>query len=458
MSDPLVPNFNSTTGRLATDRFTFQNHVDGYNLRHKSNQIDLLSPITVDSVNYSDVQSALTALAAAVAPEVIPDATTTIKGILKLSGDLNGAGTTSNAPKVSGLQGRPISTLGPSSGQILTWSGSSWSPADPSNTFTASGDLDGNNISQQVINISGDSGTVTVSADTMRFVLNANPNLTQLTRSSSNGINFTIKAQSTTAASAKGGDLILAGGAAGSGGLDGGVKLLLDDHVMMQVVEPVLNQRVLGLVSNTSVTSTQMPANTGDYVVFIANANTIPSSGNPVGGAILYADDGVLYVKQADGDSFNVNPMPNPNIWGPFGQQIYTKKAKVNTNAGVASVLLSVDFSQVEFIDSIVKMNVLIMGTNSDNIIVLNKSAIYNVFADGTSLTATDSEIDTEPLYMLSAPGWAVENGHAKPEIQFTGASGIGPNDKIFTIMTGYRSANVTQWFAVVKFTILKYT
>ena len=29
MSDPLEPNFTSGVGRLATDRFTFQNHVDG---------------------------------------------------------------------------------------------------------------------------------------------------------------------------------------------------------------------------------------------------------------------------------------------------------------------------------------------------------------------------------------------------------------------------------------------
>lgn len=65
------------------------------------------------------------------------DATTTTKGILKLTGDLGG---TSAIPLVDKIQGTPVSNSTPTSGQVLTYDGTSWAPAASSN---AAGSLSG---------------------------------------------------------------------------------------------------------------------------------------------------------------------------------------------------------------------------------------------------------------------------------------------------------------------------
>ncbi len=38
---PLLPNYKKDIGRLATDRYDFQNHIEGIAFRHKAKQIDL---------------------------------------------------------------------------------------------------------------------------------------------------------------------------------------------------------------------------------------------------------------------------------------------------------------------------------------------------------------------------------------------------------------------------------
>jgi hypothetical protein len=43
-------------------------------------------------------------------------------------GDLSGS---YPAPKVAGLQGLPVSSIPPSTGQVLIWNGTEWEPRDP---------------------------------------------------------------------------------------------------------------------------------------------------------------------------------------------------------------------------------------------------------------------------------------------------------------------------------------
>ncbi len=53
--------FTDGYGRLTTDRFLFQHHVDGVQLRHKADQIDLNPQLTINSTpNIPNVQAALT--------------------------------------------------------------------------------------------------------------------------------------------------------------------------------------------------------------------------------------------------------------------------------------------------------------------------------------------------------------------------------------------------------------
>lgn len=152
---PINPNFKPGVGHLVTDRFDFQKHIDGEDFRHHAGSVDLVPGVLIGSTTLTDVQTAIEALAGTIIVPVVPDATTVSKGIIQLNGDLFGIGTTALNPRVSGLQGTPISTFaGLSSGQVLTWNGSSWTNSSvPGNITLPAGDLGGTNVSPIVIKI-----------------------------------------------------------------------------------------------------------------------------------------------------------------------------------------------------------------------------------------------------------------------------------------------------------------
>jgi hypothetical protein len=65
-------------------------------------------------------------------------------------------------------------------------------------------------------------------------------------------------------------------------------------------------QRVIALLLGAAITSTQMPANTGDLVIFLGNCATAPTA-NPVGGQILYVEAGVLKARGPSGTVGTLN-------------------------------------------------------------------------------------------------------------------------------------------------------
>lgn len=61
-----------------------------------------------------------------------------------------------------------------------------------------------------------------------------------------------------------------------------------DSTTMIEVAELATNRDIISLLLGAALTTTQMPANTGDKVIFVADATTVPTSGLPVGGSILF--------------------------------------------------------------------------------------------------------------------------------------------------------------------------
>lgn len=155
MSDPLVPNYKPGVGRLVTDRFDFQKHIDGQDFRHDADQINL-NPAVVLGTPQTNVQDAIeqikVILDGSIAP-LIPDATTISKGIVQLAGDIGG---TATSVSVIALRGFPVSNTAPtSSGQVLTWNGSAWIPQSVSAAFTFSGDVTGSATATTVVKLNG---------------------------------------------------------------------------------------------------------------------------------------------------------------------------------------------------------------------------------------------------------------------------------------------------------------
>lgn len=346
MSDPLVPNFKPGVGRLATDRFDFEDHIEGKRFRHKADQIDLIPTIVIGPVGdpaSTNVQSAIAKLATLIAPPVIPDATTTSKGIVKLAGDIGG---TANAVTVTRIQGKPISTVPPAAGQVLTWNGSNWTPQPIVSSFSPGNDLTGSSISQSVIGLTGTgsspNATVTAKNDIIQFVASAVPFINQVTATSGDGVDFTIQAQNGNPGDAgNGGSVVIQGGENGFEGSEhGGVALVLGTGTYMVETVGVNNSgsgsKVLALLNDNPISTSELPSNTGSRIIYIADTGLPPSSGSPVNGTILYSQSGRLYIKEADGAKFVISPNYLPTV-----------SVAANYVMGVTDVVVLVDTSSL---------------------------------------------------------------------------------------------------------------
>lgn len=123
----------------------------------------------------------------------------------------------------------------------------------------------------------------------------------------------TIRAQSASSTASAGvnenaGALNLEAGARDGAGLKGAVRLRLNAaaETMMEAVELIAGQRVVALCRGSDATTTQLPANTGDRVIYIADCATAPTA-NPVSGGVLYSSGGDLYWRSSGGVTSQLN-------------------------------------------------------------------------------------------------------------------------------------------------------
>lgn len=142
---------------------------------------------------------------------------------------------------------------------------------------------------------------ITASAATWGPTVSA-PSLLQAPRSTDASVqNLTVRAQSAYASASTnihGGHLLLQGGAekGSAAGKKGGVRLQLNGttETMLEATEVAIGQRVVVLCRGSDATTTQLPANTGDRVVYLADCATAPT-GTPVGGGIISSQSGDIY-------------------------------------------------------------------------------------------------------------------------------------------------------------------
>jgi len=456
MTTPSSPNFTLNTGaRLATDRFDFEKHINGTDFHHHADQISLSPSIVIGAQTVTQIQDAIASLNALITSSVA-DATTSSKGVIQLAGDI--AGTATNIGVV-GIQGRPISTLPPSSGNALVWNGSAWAPTTV-NSFMASGDLSGNNISQSVVGLSGNGGIVNISADLLEFANNSV--FPFITQSNSNtgfgGFDFRITAQSSVVANTNGGNFIASGGDPGTGGLKGGVKLQIgaisnaDNMVQLTSLSGTpTGRRILSLVNSADLSTTDMPDDTGDMVIHIHDAVESPDTGTPSNGVIVYSTKNThliseLHIKQSDGNDFVVGSSPNPSIWGPDGYQIITTRSNPNFGSFVIS---SPNFAEsvTSFLvldESTVKVDVIAVGKES--IAGAGEAAQFNlsigfVRSGGGAPVAIGTLTNTDPRTTAGASGWTL------PTISILG--------NFIVVRTGFSTTSFINWTFITRFIVV---
>lgn len=135
---PLTPNFVPGVGKLVTTRYDFEQHITGANFRHNAGMIDLSPTVVIGGNTISNVQDAIITITGLLVPPVIPSATigtnSSNLGLITLGGDIGGSAL---IPIVTAFQGYKISSLPPSTGNVLTWNGLAWAPAGLSATFNS---------------------------------------------------------------------------------------------------------------------------------------------------------------------------------------------------------------------------------------------------------------------------------------------------------------------------------
>lgn len=448
-------NFRYGVGRLVTDRYEFGDHVDGYNLRHKAGSIDLNPALTIGGVSQTTVQGALTAALPYFTTPALPDATASVKGAIQLAGDISGR---ASSITVSALRGKAIASTSPTLNYVLTWNGSAWEPLASQGSFTADGDLSGDNISQTVVSITGYLDVVAVDCN-IQYTERLTPTITQIDTDVTDANDMTITAQSTTAVGYLGGDLILSGGEGGEYSVmihtkpAAGVQLQMakSDDTLVHLVEPTLGNRVLALVSHDPITDTEMPADTGNKVIYIKDAVTAPSTGSPVGGVILYSSAGTLNIKQEDGTDFQVGTLLNPYTWGDVGSSSYVYNYRKKTSVGAAVSSSSVIFGGYR------------LPTGSSAIVEVDAIGVID---DGY---ATQS-IHYKLMSAFRKDGYGVLNDGMTPHgaQEIYEQNDLDPNDwtapviesasnKIY-IYNGYSDTYDTIWFVTVKITVCSIT
>jgi hypothetical protein len=431
-----TPNYKKNVGRLVLDRYDFENHVQGSDFNHTADTVNLKNTLTVNGNPTSTVENALIALNNVVTPPTITDATSSVKGILKLTGDFGG---TASIPKVIGLQGIPVNILPPNDGDVLAYDSlsTSWKPTSSVNSFVAGGDLAGNNVSQQVIALSGTSNEVSVYVDNLKFNLAKTPNIYHDSAPSGNGKNFFISAQSATLGNTSGGSVVISGGNNSGTGQKGGVKLRLNTTNVVQALELSGSRRILSLMNPSDTTSSDMPLNTGDMVIYIKDTSTPPTSGNPNNGSILYSYGSQLWVKQGDGNNFRVGEIPNPSYWGSGNSQTISYRFKSQTTSSTPNTVLSYTVPQ----NSSIRVDIVAIGKKNGN---NSDSAQYNLSLGFTRLTTAPAAVGT----LTIADQRTLGNGSlwSAPDIVLNG------ND--VEIKTGSYTSTTINWFLLVQIAI----
>ena len=181
-----------------------------------------------------------------------------------------------------------------------------------------------------------------------------------------------------------------------------------------------------------------MPAGTGDQVIYIRNANTIPTTGVPVNGAILYANAGTLNVRQTDGTDFPIGSLANPTVWGPTTAQTYSTRTSVFTTTTNISTIL---FSKSIAANLTFKVDAIVVGKKAGSTDTAQYNMSMGYSNNGGSLIAVGSTTVSDIRKSGAASGWT------DPTFTTSGTS--------FILNSGNNTATNINWFAVIQITIL---
>jgi hypothetical protein len=182
------------------------------------------------------------------------------------------------------------------------------------------------------------------SVDTYEFAATTTPTITQAS-ASGNGATLTLSAQSSNASNGNGGAVLVSGGEPNGTGLKGAVRLALGTGTpepMVEVAELATGRRAVVLGLAAAATTTELPAGTGDRVVYVSNYATAPTA-NPVSGQLLYSGGHALSMRSTSGVTCDVAPIGTTGgalVTRHFHHQHGAEASTTNTFVTVATITI----------------------------------------------------------------------------------------------------------------------
>jgi hypothetical protein len=177
----------------------------------------------------------------------------------------------------------------------------------------------------------------------------SSPLINQEDKTTGNGETLTVAAQTSLGGNGNGGTLALCGGSPHGTGLKGGVRLSLDEisaEPMVEVAEVATGRRAVVLGLGAAVTATELPAGTGDRVVYVADYATAPTA-NPVSGQLVYSGGHAMSARSPNGVTTDISPI---GVSGGLTTKHYHHqhgRAQSTTNTYVTVATITIPSSSV---------------------------------------------------------------------------------------------------------------
>lgn len=189
----------------------------------------------------------------------------------------------------------------------------------------------------------------------------------------------------------------------------GSVVRIGDSTTMVETVVLATNREILSLMLGADLTTTQMPASTGDKVVFLADATTAPANGTngkPVGGSIIHNRSALGVMTMGEG---GVETVVGPKGGGDTRARKFvgvSKQGSIATSGTTEQVVVSIsmaDINATAFGEGTVIVSVKAVGRDGDGssyvwtldaraVVAINSSGFSSVTA--SSLTALYGSLD----------------------------------------------------------------
>lgn len=238
---------------------------------------------------------------------------------------------------------------------------------------------------------------VTGSSYQLSFADGSSYQLTVASKATGNAGALYITGQATGGGNGNGGDVVVRSGNKNGSGVPGKIQLAISVSstvYMMEALEIASGRNILALCGGAAVTTTEMPANSGDKVIWLAPCDTAPTA-NPGGdGVILYGSRGVLYARDNSGFIHGLNARAqdtNASSKQQFSIVSHTTVASVSTTT--IQTILGTDLPSGNFSCQIL-VRIIAYDTAEDTTFEgLRKLSIKNLSSTLTLGSATDGTV-----------------------------------------------------------------